>query len=410
MRIVPVDKLESGMVMGEQIQVADQIMLAHGVPLNQKYIEKLQQMGMTEVVIDDEATRDVELETTVSAKVHRKGTNLVQEVFHETQSTLESIKKEQQTSDTEDVLKDSKFTGFIKTSPMFSRVIDYTETLLHDILMSNSGIALNSIKQHDTHMFQHSVDVCAMAIAIGKQLQLPEKHLEDLALGSILHDIGKITIPKKVLNKPVTKLNSDELKIIKIHTMLGRRILLNNTKLAQRVRAVTVVTQHHEYHDGSGFPHKLKGSEIAWSLTNSKHIIGISHLAEIVNIANTFDNLTSGVATRGKPLSYLDASYIMVNRLYNRFHPAYLNAFLRILNVFAAGSNVQLYEGRYQGYVGTVVRTDPANRLSPVVRLFFDDKQQKLPKPIEVDLSKEPDMSLQRKSLIDVKNIRIDLL
>ncbi|ADU64850.1 HD domain-containing protein [Desulfurispirillum indicum] len=409
MRIVPIDKLEPGMVMGEQIEVAGQIMLARGVELTPTYISKLQQMDMGELVIDDEASKDIELQTTVNAEIHRKGTHLVKEAFEETQSVLQSIQQESDSS-VEEVLQNSKFTGYLKTATAFSRVMEYTEVLLNDILMSDSGISLNSIKQYDSHMFQHSVDVSAMAIAIGKHLQLPERHLEDLALGCLLHDIGKIAIPRKILDKSPSQMTKDERAIVKIHTMLGRRILLNNSRLSQRVRAITVVTQHHEYHDGSGFPHRLKGSEVAWSLKNNKHTTGISHLAEIANIANTFDNLTSGVGTRKKPLSYLDASYLMVNRMFNRFHPVYLNAFLRILNVFAAGSNVQLYEGKYKGYVGTVVRAEANNRLSPVVRLFFDDRQQRLPRPIDVDLSRETGMSLQRKSLKELNEIKIELL
>ncbi|MBB5022560.1 HD-GYP domain-containing protein [Desulfurispira natronophila] len=409
MRIIPVDKLEVDMVMGEQIEVAGQIMLNRGAVLTQPYIDKLQHMGLTHVTIDDSQSQDIELETTISADTHRRGTKVVAQAFYDTQEVLESIREEVKGS-AEEALEHSKFTDYMKNSPAFQAIIDYTRSLLEEILNSSGGIALNSIKQHDSRMFQHAIDVTAMAISLGRELNLPERHLEDLAYGTILHDIGKIMIPKSIISKSINDLSRQELALLRTHSLLGRRMMLNNSRISQRIRAVTVVTQHHEYHDGSGFPYGLKGSSETWSSDDTKHFSGISHLAEIANIVNTFDTLTSDHLCLAEPLGYLDAAYVMVNRLYNRFHPAYLDAFLRILTIFPPGSNIQIPSGRYQGYLGTVVRTSSEDRLSPFVRLFFDDKRNKLEVPIDLDMAAEQDVSMKRRSAADLDVLEFNLL
>ncbi|UCZ57736.1 HD domain-containing protein [Desulfurispirillum indicum] len=408
MRIIPADKLEVGMVMGEQIEVAGQIMLARGAVLTQPYIDKLRHMGLSNVTIDDSLSQDIEMESTIDQETHRKGTKVVRQAFQDTQEVLESIREEVQ-GEAEAALDNSKFTSFIKNSPAFNAVIDYTRELLEKIINSSGGIALNSIKQHDTQTFQHSIDVTAMALTLGRELKLPDRHLEDLAFGTILHDIGKIMIPRKILDSPLSSLSRQEIALLKTHSLLGRRMLLNNSRISQRIRSVTVVTQHHEYHDGSGFPYGLKGSQEPWSVNDTKHLSGISHLAEITNIVNTFDNLTSDSQHR-PALSYIDAAYIMTNRFYNRFHPAYLDAFLRILNIFPPGANIQIPHGEYQGYLGTVVKSNSEDRFSPVIRLFFDANREKLAEPIDIDLSTNDSIQLKRRSVEELKSMEIHLL
>lgn len=412
MRILPIDKLEPGMTMGERIELSGQVMLNTGAKLTAEYIDRLRQMGLNSVLIDDEQSRDIRVETTLSPDTHRRGVSVVGKLFDEAQSELEKIQAEV-TESVEKAVEDSRFVDFISKSPSFASVMEYCQNLLEEICNSPAGIALNSLKNHDAHMFQHSVDVAVMAVSIGRAQRLPDKQLEDLAYGCLLHDLGKIILPRDLLSLTPGQMNAEQRKLVRTHPLVSRRILLSNSKIAQRTRAVIIATQHHENHDGSGFPYSLKGDDRPWTPeleSRGASTGGIYHLAAIANIANVFDNLTSPRPGAQEPLSYIDAAFVMVNRLYARFHPAYLDSFLKILNVFPEGSNIQLHEGPYKGYVGTVVKSTRDNRFAPLVRLFFDDRRQKLDDPIEVDLQSDTESRATRRSLQELEDIPIDIL
>lgn len=114
------------------------------------------------------------------------------------------------------------------------------------------------IDARENSLLGHSVTVAKYAIAIAKKLKLSEKQMFDLKRGSLLHDIGKLGISETILQKP-GKLTEEEFKIVKKHSLIGKRIL-ENIKGMEKV--ATVVLQHHEQFGGKGYPNHLTGEEI----------------------------------------------------------------------------------------------------------------------------------------------------
>jgi HAMP domain-containing protein len=104
----------------------------------------------------------------------------------------------------------------------------------------------------------HSERVTAMALTIGRAMELTEEELGVLHQGSLLHDIGKIGITSKMLDKP-SRLSEAEMDVVRGHVEMGARILEPVPALAD---AVPIVLQHHEQYDGKGYPHGLVGEEI----------------------------------------------------------------------------------------------------------------------------------------------------
>lgn len=135
----------------------------------------------------------------------------------------------------------------------------------------------NAIDAKDTYTKGHSTSVSRYAEALARAINLPETEVERIALGGLLHDVGKIGIPEDVLRKP-THLSDDEWEIMKQHPVIGaEKVLMPNETLAD---LIPMVKYHHEHWDGSGYPEKLKGEEIPFS-------------ARIVAIADAYHALIS---------------------------------------------------------------------------------------------------------------------
>lgn len=143
------------------------------------------------------------------------------------------------------------------------------------------GTLAAALDARDPYTAGHSERVANLSVAIGRAMQLSDANLEVLHLGALLHDIGKIGVPDAVLRKPGT-LTDEEFEQIKLHPMLGARILKPLNFLAEHV---AIVELHHEQPDGCGYPHGLKGDEIPLH-------------ARIVHVADAFDAITSARAYR----------------------------------------------------------------------------------------------------------------
>jgi putative nucleotidyltransferase with HDIG domain len=143
----------------------------------------------------------------------------------------------------------------------------------YDITLEALGDALD-LKDRETE--GHSKRVTAFTIAIARAMGLPREQINTIARGAFLHDIGKMAIPDKILNKP-GKLEPHEMDIMKEHAYHGYQIVKKIPFLAE---AAEIVYSHQEKFDGTGYPRGLKSDQIPLG-------------ARIFSIADTFDAITS---------------------------------------------------------------------------------------------------------------------
>jgi response regulator RpfG family c-di-GMP phosphodiesterase len=129
---------------------------------------------------------------------------------------------------------------------------------IRDTYLSIVDAFANSIEMRDVHTGGHSQRVSELAYLIGIELKLGEAELEDLRIGGILHDIGKIGISDQILRKP-GKLSDDEFIEIKKHPLIGSNIVKNIPSLEKVIPSILF---HQERFDGRGYPHGLKGNDI----------------------------------------------------------------------------------------------------------------------------------------------------
>ncbi|NLE14547.1 MAG: response regulator [Spirochaetales bacterium] len=152
---------------------------------------------------------------------------------------------------------------------------------LQDTTMATLEAFSETIEQKDAYTKGHCNRVRNLAVALGKVLNLPKETLDILEGGSLLHDIGKISIPEEILNKDCS-LTEEEYAVIKTHPEAGQRII---THLPYLKRYIPIVRSHHERVDGLGYPDGLKAEDIPLEV-------------RIVSLADAYDAMTSSRAYR----------------------------------------------------------------------------------------------------------------
>ena len=135
---------------------------------------------------------------------------------------------------------------------------------------------INQLRINDEYTYSHSVNVAMLSSAIGKALGFSANLVKELVLGALLHDIGKMRIPKVILNKP-DKLDKEEIALIKRHPVLGYQIV-TNMGIPEKISEI--VYNHHERIDGNGYPRGLARDELSINV-------------QIVSIVDVYDALVS---------------------------------------------------------------------------------------------------------------------
>jgi len=240
------------------------------------------------------------------------------------------------------------------------------ELIVNIVKDSQTMIGLIQSKDKNDTLARKSVNVCILALAFGKHIGIPKDKMYELGLGALLHDIGMIQIPSRILLKK-QPLTPAERTIMEKHTEYGLAILAKTQEIP--VNVLKIVHSHHERMDGKGYPQKLQDKEIGL-------------LVRMVTIASVYEALTrerfyTETLTPVAALKYLYTSGKAI------FDAPLVEKFIQALGIYPSGCVVVLNSGE----IGVVVNVNPQDRLRPTLRIVTNAQKQLLTQESVLELA-----------------------
>ena len=233
-------------------------------------------------------------------------------------------------------------------------------------VMRNPGalISLSRLKTVDDYTYMHSVAVCALMIALGRNMGLDEAIIKPLGMAGLLHDIGKMKIPDEVLNKP-GKLTDEEFEVAKSHPLSGWEMLKDAPEVDDI--ALDVCLHHHERVDGSGYPEKLCGDTM-------------SLYAKMGAVCDVYDAITSDRVYK-KGWSPADSIRKMATWKNSHFDGVVFDNFVKVIGIYPIGTLLKLNSGRL-----AVVVDQSKSLLMPKVKVVYSTTARARIPPEIIDL------------------------
>ncbi|HQS58306.1 MAG: phosphodiesterase [Gallionellales bacterium 35-53-114] len=347
-----------------------------------KDVKTLQECGIHEVWID--TGKGLDIEAIVHAESEEESSRKVADNLQTANSDVKPVPR---ISLQEEVAQARKIHGKAAqaVTSMFQearmgKALQLVEivTLVDEINLSISRnpeafLSLSRLKNKDNYTYLHSVAVCALMIALGKQMNLDPSLMKDLGMAGLLHDVGKMMVPDDILNKP-ERLSDEEFTVVKSHPLQGWEML----KLSEGAGAMAldVCLHHHERVDGTGYPHRLSGDSL-------------SLFARMGAVCDVYDAITSNRCYKAgwEPA---EAIRKMAEWQEGQFDKTVFHAFVKTIGIYPSGTLVKLKSDR----LAVVIQQSEKSLLTPVVKVFFSTKNNAPVQTETIDLAHAKDSIL----------------
>lgn len=339
----------------------------------QKDLDKLNSSGIKEIWIDTSKGLDVEVKASAaeapplspieSAPVKKTVTPVSLEKEMEIAKKLHGKTKEAVVS----MFSDVRMGKAVELEEATSMVDEIHQSMERN---RNAMISLIRLKSADEYTYLHSVAVCVLMIAVGKQLGLTEAELRLAGIAGLLHDIGKMAIPSEVLDKP-GKLTDEEFAIVKSHPRRGWEILKSCHNVYDT--SLDVCLHHHERVDGKGYPEKISGD-------------ALTLFARMGAVCDVYDAISSDRCYK-KAWPPAELIQKMASWREGHFDERVFQAFVKSIGIYPNSSLVKLKSGR----LGVVLEQSKKSLTTPIVKVFFSTRANAYVPMEIIDLAKGTD-------------------
>ncbi|MFW2372212.1 MAG: HD-GYP domain-containing protein [Gammaproteobacteria bacterium] len=322
---------------------------------DRKDINTIKSSGISQVWIDTCKGDDIETiqrsQAEVPSKPEGKPEPTVTRVAleKEIETARETLARAKQA--TIEMFKDARMGSSVSIDHVSPLVDEISESVARN---PSAMLSISRMKNKDDYTYLHSVAVCALMIALGKQLDY-QGDLHSLGMAGLLHDIGKMAIPDEILNKP-GKLTDEEFEIVRTHPFRGWEILKQSYDVDDL--ALEVVLHHHEHVDGRGYPDKLSADKL-------------SLVARMASVCDVYDAITSDRCYK-KGWEPAEALKKMAEWKDGQFDDAVFNAFVKTVGIYPTGTLVKLHSGR----LGLVTEQSAETLLRPRIKIFYSTTSQ----------------------------------
>ncbi len=363
MKSIKVSDLKSGMKFTSPVYLdGENLLVPEKIEIKAKDIKRLERWNITEVQTDgilidrSDVSSDLDIKVTVNNQK-------ILEIYNKSVHDLDGV-----------------FTLIKNNELVNSEEIDTIVTVIHRLLNENSeDLRLITISEYKTKnlLAQSSLNCMILSLLIGLQLKMVSHKLLHLAVAALLHDIGMLKIPEKLLSKE-GKLSPEELSRIKSHTILSYKLITKTFKYPEEVGRIALF--HHERWDGRGYPRGIIGNEIPIA-------------SRILSISDAFEAMVRDRPYRDSMIGYKAIKEIL-NDNSRRFDASIIKVFIKSMGLYPLGSIVILNNGT----IGRVKKIHGESPLRPYIELLMtpEGKVLKENKRREIDLLKEKNLFIVR--------------
>ena len=350
MQRVSVGFLEAGMVAARNVHSAEgRLLVTKDTVLSEAMVANIQKTSLGSIYVRNPLFQDIEAEEVVTEDNRRKAVMALKSAVTAYQKTkvldIQPLKK---------VLRE-----------LVVEIIRNRDSMIHQLDM----------RTYQDYIYAHSVNTCVLSVLIAVNLDYPEGKLTDLALGTMLHDVGMMMLPDALLMK-MGNLTPEESKQVQQHPEDGFNILRTVREIP--ITVAHIAYQHHERVDGKGYPRNLTADKIL-------------EFAKVAAVADTFDALVSDRPYR-KGMVPHEAYEVMMALADSYVDRDILHLFLTHVAIYPVGAVVQLDNGQH----GVVTKVLPRLQTRPQVRLLTDRQGNLLSEQTEIDLTQHLTLMISR--------------
>lgn len=348
MKLCSVSELKGGEVLARAIMTSEfRVLLSEDTVLRADYIQKIEELGITEVYIKEDDQVHTQEVVLLKSDVENFFRDRVKSILEKhTYSRNDELMELSQTAD-------NIIANILQEEEVVEKIFD--------------------IRERSSDIYEHSISICSLATLTALKLKLPKERVHDIGVGCLLHDLGLRYLTIEYADQDISTLSKIELAEYMKHPVYGYSAVKNENWISNISK--NIIIYHHEKLDGSGYP--LRAKEIPFE-------------AQIVNICDTFDEMICGIGCKRLKV-YEAVEYLKIFKG-TKYNPEIVDVFLEFTAVYPAGSEVLLSNHS----IGRVIRQNKEFPDRPVVQIIKDKNGKSVNNEDIVDLIKVNNIFIEK--------------